>query len=177
MTFELRGGEYALPVQRVREVLEYVPATRVPSTARSLHGVIDLRGRVVPVVDLAVRLGLGDGAITRWSCIVVVDANARSEADAGATSTWAGVLVDAIGRLVEPEEVVEPREREDAAGGWWMVERRSGPPLRLLDLDAALSDETATAPGAPLAPGAPSYNRARIGRPQALGSDPSPEER
>lgn len=163
LTFELRGGEYALPVQRVREVLEYVPATRVPSTARSLHGVIDLRGRVVPVVDLAVRLGLADGAITRWSCIVVVDANARTETDSHATSTWAGILVDAIGRLVEPEEVAGPAEREDATGCWRLVERRSGPPLRLLDLDAALRDDTGSAPGPPFAQDAASYNRARSG--------------
>ena len=56
--FHIGGGEYAIGILRVREILEYDTVTKVPTTPPSIRGVINLRGSVVPVVDLAVKLGL-----------------------------------------------------------------------------------------------------------------------
>ena len=56
--FHIGGEEYAIGILRVREILEYDTVTRVPTTPPSIRGVINLRGSVVPVVDLAVKLGL-----------------------------------------------------------------------------------------------------------------------
>ena len=58
LTFSVADEEYGISVLRVREILEYDTITRVPRTPEFIRGVINLRGRVVPVVDLAVRFGL-----------------------------------------------------------------------------------------------------------------------
>src|ERR1044071_8547754 len=71
--FHIAGEEYAIGILRVREILEYDTVTRVPTTPPSIRGVINLRGRVVPVVDLAVKLGLPESVVTKRSCVVVVE--------------------------------------------------------------------------------------------------------
>ena len=59
LSFALCGEEYAVEILRVREIIEYDALTRVPSMPASVRGVINLRGRVVPVVDLAARFARG----------------------------------------------------------------------------------------------------------------------
>src|SRR5207244_13027960 len=71
--FHIAGEEYAIGILRVREILEYDTVTRVPTTPRSIRGVINLRGSVVPVVDLAVKLGLAESVVTKRRCVVVVE--------------------------------------------------------------------------------------------------------
>src|SRR4029079_15624616 len=71
--FHIAGEEYAIGILRVREILEYDTVTRVPTTPASIRGVINLRGSVVPVVDLAVKLGLAESVVTKRSCVVVVE--------------------------------------------------------------------------------------------------------
>ena len=73
LTFTLGEEDFALEIARVREVLDYTDITKVPRMPEFLRGVINLRGNVVPVVDL--RLKLGMSAIERSvdTCIVIVD--------------------------------------------------------------------------------------------------------
>ena len=73
LSFVLAGEEYAVDILRVREIIEYSTVTRVPGMPRSVRGVINLRGRVVPVMDLAVRFALPESVITPRSSIVVVE--------------------------------------------------------------------------------------------------------
>src|SRR5258705_8085151 len=76
LSFVLAGEEYAVDILRVKEIIEYDSLTRVPGMPASVRGVINLRGRVVPVVDLALRFNLPESDITPGSCIVMVELGA-----------------------------------------------------------------------------------------------------
>ncbi|MBS2025880.1 MAG: purine-binding chemotaxis protein CheW, partial [Deltaproteobacteria bacterium] len=87
LTFFLGQEEFGLELLRVRQIVEYTPVTRVPHLPSSIRGVINLRGLVLPVIDLANKFGLPEQAITRRTCIVIADTE-----EAGPI----GVLVDAV---------------------------------------------------------------------------------
>lgn len=95
LTFSLSGGEYAIAVLRVREIIEHESVTRVPSTPDFVRGVINLRGRVVPVVDLALKFGLAPSPVTKRTCIVIVEAGSAGE------RVVMGVLADAVNQVVD----------------------------------------------------------------------------
>ena len=98
LTLSLNQDRYAIPVARVREVLEYERVTKLPRTATYMKGLIDVRGRGVPVMDLASRLGMGETAITRDAAIIVVDLELGSE-----SAQQIGLLADAVDEVVEIE--------------------------------------------------------------------------
>jgi len=104
LTFSLMGEEYAVGLLQVREILEYDTVTRIPKAPGWVRGAINLRGRVVPVVDLAVRFGLPPLELSRRSCIVIVDV-------AGAAgSSVVGILVDSVSQVlaIAPGEIAPP---------------------------------------------------------------------
>jgi purine-binding chemotaxis protein CheW len=73
LTFFIDGDEYAIALRRVREVIPYDTVTRVPQMPPALRGVTNLRGQVVPVVDLAIKFHGVETAIDRRTCIVLVE--------------------------------------------------------------------------------------------------------
>lgn len=72
LTFEVDREQYALPILRVRAILEYQPMTRVPGSSPFVAGVFNHGGAVTPVVDLAARLGLGQTTLTSRTCLILV---------------------------------------------------------------------------------------------------------
>ena len=88
----------AVPIEDVREILQVARMTPLPRTPGFIRGVMNLRGAVVPVVDLAARLGRSRTEIGRRSCVVVVEVFSSSDPDNGAHSkaTAMGLLVDAV---------------------------------------------------------------------------------
>ncbi|QRN98403.1 chemotaxis protein CheW [Archangium violaceum] len=104
LSFILAGEEYALGILQVKEIIEYDTVTRIPGAPVWVRGVFNLRGSVVPVVDVAVKLGMPPATLTRWSCIVVVELKLNGE------RLVLGLLADAIGQVMEldPGEVVPP---------------------------------------------------------------------
>ena len=103
LSFVLCGEEYAVNILRVKEIIEFDALTRVPAMPDSVRGVINLRGRVVPVVDLAARFGLKESQITRRSCIVMVELVDDDE------SIVMGIIADAVSQVLDlSEEEIEP---------------------------------------------------------------------
>jgi purine-binding chemotaxis protein CheW len=103
LSFSLRGTEYAVGILKVKEILQFEQTTRVPSTPRSVRGVINLRGQVVPVIDLASKFGLGETAPTRLTCILIV------EALLDGSPAVVGILSDSVQEVVElAREDIEP---------------------------------------------------------------------
>jgi purine-binding chemotaxis protein CheW len=101
LTFLLRGVEFAVSVEAVQGVVEYSGATAVPSPLDCLIGVVDLRGEVLPVIDLGMRLGLGRAAGGGRPAVVLLAA--------GIGSAVMGALVDEVREVVafpwdRPEE-------------------------------------------------------------------------
>ena len=104
LSFFLAGEEYALGILQVREIIEYDTVTRMPGSPSWVRGVFNLRGRVVPLVELAAKLGLPPSPPSRWSCIVVVEVTREDE------RLVLGLLADTIGQVLElkPEDVEPP---------------------------------------------------------------------
>lgn len=139
LTFSVGGEAYALGILRVREIVAYQPVTRVPGTPSYLRGVTNLRGSVVPVVDLAVKLGLPETVAGRRSCIVVVEAQVEGEA------TVLGLAVDSVSEVLElpasdvfPPPTFGTRIRNDLLLG---VGRAGDRFVLLPDLDRILSTD------------------------------------
>jgi purine-binding chemotaxis protein CheW len=104
LTYFLAEEEYGISIQQVKEIIEYTAITKVPKVPRWIRGVINLRGNVVPVVDLAVRFGLEERPITKTSCIIIVEVQQETE------KTVMGVIADAVNQVIAlaPEEIEEP---------------------------------------------------------------------
>jgi purine-binding chemotaxis protein CheW len=95
LTFVLAGETYAIDSLCVREIIEYPLLTRVPTAGKAIKGVINLRGSVVPVIDLAVRFGSGRTPINRRTCIIIVELSDDEEA------LVLGIVVDAVTEVIE----------------------------------------------------------------------------
>jgi len=104
LTFFLADEEYAVNIQRVKEIIEYTTVTKVPKVPQWIRGVINLRGNVVPVVDLAVRFGLEERPVTKTTCIVIVEIEQDSE------RAVMGVIADAVNQVIDlaPKDIEEP---------------------------------------------------------------------
>jgi purine-binding chemotaxis protein CheW len=101
LTFYLDEELFGLNIQMVREVLEYVPVTRVPMTADFMLGVINVRGHVVPVIDLRRKFGLNKTEQTVNTCIIIVELDVEGE------SSTMGALVDGVQEVMDimPEQI------------------------------------------------------------------------
>jgi purine-binding chemotaxis protein CheW len=141
LTFSLAGEEYAVSILKVREIIRYDPTlTTVPTMPAWVRGVINLRGSVVPVVDLAVKFGAPSGAITNRTCVVVVEASVNGD------HTVAGIIADAVSEVMalSPTDVEPPPGfgtpiRGDLLKGLGKVGARF---VLILDIDRVLSAPT-----------------------------------
>jgi purine-binding chemotaxis protein CheW len=95
LSFTLAGSDYGLPILKVREILSFEGATAVPGTPASIRGVVNVRGSVVPVVDLALKFGRAGTEATKRTCILVVDATSGGE------PITVGLLAAAVNEVVE----------------------------------------------------------------------------
>lgn len=103
MTFKLANEEYGLEILKVREIIRLMEITRVPRTAEFMRGVINLRGKVIPVVDLRLKLGMERTAATDQTVIIVV------QYSAGAQEITMGILVDEVLEVLSiAAESIEP---------------------------------------------------------------------
>lgn len=141
LTFFIAGEEYGVPILKVREILDLgsETLTRVPSAPQCVRGVINLRGSVVPVVDLAVQFGQAPCAFTKLTCVVVVEVALEGEL------TVMGLMVDAVNQTMElASDEIESAPafgtvaRADYLLGMGNIGKKF---VLLLDIDHALSPE------------------------------------
>ncbi|MDK2777802.1 MAG: chemotaxis protein CheW [Pseudomonadota bacterium] len=104
LTFMLGGETFAIGILAIKEIIEYGNLTEVPRMPEFIRGVINLRGAVVPVIDLSARFGKRATQVARRTCIVIL------EVDNGDGDTQdIGILVDAVNEVLEiPESDIEP---------------------------------------------------------------------
>ncbi|MBK5969075.1 MULTISPECIES: chemotaxis protein CheW [Thiorhodovibrio] len=103
LTFSVAEERLAMPIDAVQEIIETPQITQVPMTPDYIRGVINLRGNVVPIVDLAARLNRGAATLSKRSCIVVV------EVESNRSSYVFGMLVDEVKNILDiPRENVRP---------------------------------------------------------------------
>ncbi len=152
LTFMLGGEAYAIGILAIKEIIENGQMTRVPMMPEFIRGVINLRGAVVPVIDLGVRFGSGATAMGRRTCIVILEVESEGE------SHDVGILVDAVNEVmdiaaadVEPAPAFGTHIRTDFIAGMGKVNEKFVvilDPARVLSVDemAALT-QAATVEG------------------------------
>jgi purine-binding chemotaxis protein CheW len=142
------GGEaYAMGILTIKEIIEYGALTEVPRMPSFIRGVINLRGAVVPVIDLSARFGKPATQVTRRTCIVII------EIPTDEATQDVGVMVDAVNAVLEiPAQEIEPPPsfganiRTDFISGMGKV---GGKFVIILNVQNVLSvDEMATLAGA-----------------------------
>ena len=151
LTFQLGGESFAIGILAIKEIIEYGGLTEVPLMPACVRGVINLRGAVVPVVDLQARFGRVPGNVTKRTCVVIIEVGAEDQHQV------VGVVVDAVNEVLDiPDAEVEPapgfgtRIRSDFILGMGKVRGRF---VILLDVDKVLSLDEFDTLGA-VAPGA-----------------------
>ena len=139
LTFQLSDEMFAIGILSIREIIEYGFVTEVPMTPSFIRGVINLRGAVVPVLDLAVRFGRKARESTKRTCIVIVDIESTNG------SHEIGVVVDAVNEVLEiPHSDIEPppefgaRIRSDFIKGMGKI---NGKFVIILEVNRVLSVE------------------------------------
>ena len=95
LTFALANEEYGLEILKVREIIGYIDVTAVPQTPHHVKGVINLRGQVIPVVDLRAKFGMATTEVTDETCIIVVEI-----AQAGRKFNT-GIIVDRVQEVLD----------------------------------------------------------------------------
>lgn len=104
LTFTLNKEEYGIGILKVKEIIGMMPITQVPQTPEYLEGVINLRGKVIPVIDLRVKFGMDRVDYDERACIVVV------ETEAGSGTALIGIVVDSVSEVlnIRAELIEEP---------------------------------------------------------------------
>lgn len=97
LTFMLGTEAFAIPIVHVKEIIEFSGLTSIPLMPSFLRGVINLRGSVVPVVDLQSRFGRGETGIHKRTCVVIVELNQHDE------TSSIGIMVDAVSEVLSVE--------------------------------------------------------------------------
>lgn len=139
LTFQLGGEMFAIGILAIKEIIEYGSPTAVPMMPSTVRGVINLRGAVVPVMDLQARFGQVSSPVGKRTCIVIVEIKSGDECQV------IGVVVDAVNEVVDIDAAdIEPppsfgaRVRSDFIQGMGKVKGRF---VILLDLERVLSLE------------------------------------
>jgi len=95
LTFYVAGEEYAVNILKVKEIIEFDTVTAVPNTAPWIRGVTNLRGNVVPVIDLAVKFGLPASQTSKFSCIVITEVSYNGD------KLTMGVMADSVNQVLD----------------------------------------------------------------------------
>ena len=137
LTFGLASEQYGLEILKVQEIIGIMKVTRIPKAPEFVRGVINLRGKVIPVVDLRLKFGLEGKGDTERTCIIVVEIGTR-----GGT-VQVGIVVDSVSDVINilGEEIEEPPElaaRADSGSILGMAKTEDGVKI-LLDIDRVLS--------------------------------------
>ena len=139
LTFKLDDEVFALDITKVREVLDFTTVTKVPRTPDFMRGVINLRGSVVPVVDLRLKFGMAKTEKTVNTCIIIVEVNVDNE------TTILGALADSVQEVmdlepghIEPAPKIGTKLRTDFIKGMGKRDERF---VILLDIDKVFSTD------------------------------------
>lgn len=104
LTFALGNEEFGLEILKVREIIGFMEVTAVPQTPPHVKGVINLRGQVIPVVDLRMNFGMEEAEVTEQTCIIVV------EIDVDGRQFQTGIVVDRVSEVLD----IAQKDIEDA---------------------------------------------------------------
>lgn len=136
LTFTLNGGDYGFPIHSVNEVIGLMEITNVPKTPEYIKGIINLRGKIMPVMDLRLKFEMPEVEYNERTSIIIVKINIKNEA------RTIGVVVDRIAEVIDidPNEVESPpqfgaKEEESCLKG---IGKYKDKVIMLLNIDAVV---------------------------------------
>jgi purine-binding chemotaxis protein CheW len=139
LTFQLANEEFGIRVLKVREIMGIMEITAVPQTPAHIKGVINLRGKVVPVIDLRLKFGLAAAEYTQRTCIIVTQVQGESGA------VLVGIVVDAVSEVLNlsgTEIEDTPDFGQEVSVGYLLgMAKVKGKVKILLDIDRVLSTQ------------------------------------
>ena len=139
LTFSLAEEEYGIGILKIKEIIGMMPITSVPQTPEFVKGVINLRGKVIPVMDLRLRFGMGEIEYTERTCIIVVEIE-------GQTGTvMIGIVVDSVSEVlnIKGDDIAETPTFGTKLNTEYILgmAKMGGGVKILLDIDRVLSGE------------------------------------
>jgi purine-binding chemotaxis protein CheW len=136
LTFALGNEEYGIGILKVREIIGLLEVTAVPHTPTHIKGVINLRGRVIPVLDLRIKFGMPEKGYDERTCIIVAEVQGQ------AGTVQIGMLVDSVSEVLNiGEEEIEPPPAfgdNSATGNIMGMAKIRGTVKILLDIDRVI---------------------------------------
>jgi len=139
LTFHVGGEEYGVGILQVREIIGIMEYTEVPQTSEFVSGVVNLRGRVLPIIDLRSKFGFPPTDHTGQTCIVVVD-----------VGTMTGIIVDAVQEVhdISAEDIQPPPRLGGSVNTDFLLGmgRVQDEVKMLLDIDKVLANEAFVVP-------------------------------
>lgn len=144
LTFVLGNGAYGLPILKVREIIRLLEITPIPRMPEYVRGVINLRGKIVPVIDLRMKFGLPNTTTTNRTCIIVTYVALAS------TTKLMGLIVDALEEVFQiGAEDIEPAPDfgKGTTGGYIQnMAKAKGQVKALLNIDQLIQEDQAILP-------------------------------
>ncbi|PLY13208.1 MAG: chemotaxis protein CheW [Desulfuromonas sp.] len=139
LTFRLGEESFGIDVLKVREILDFIEVTKVPKAPDYMLGVINLRGSVVPVVDLRKRFAIESGERTKDNCIIVLEINLNGdELKVGIIGDMVEEVIDLRSEQIEPPPKLGSQLRAEFIVGMGKQDENF---IILLDIDKIFSDE------------------------------------
>jgi purine-binding chemotaxis protein CheW len=142
LTFVLEGESYAIPVLKVREIIRLTAIRAVPGMPAHVRGVINLRGKVIPVLDLRLRFGMGAAASTEQTCIMVVQVTLPNR-----RTVPMGLVVDAVEEVsqIAATDIEPPPDFGAGIATDFLIgmAKSKGSVKAMLDIDRVVGSETA----------------------------------
>jgi purine-binding chemotaxis protein CheW len=142
LTFSLSNEEYGIGILKIKEIIGMMPITSVPRTPKHVRGVLNLRGKVIPVIDLRIRFSMQEKQYDDRTCIVVVEIKSHG------MEMVIGIVVDSVSEVlnIKSEEIEETPEFGTALNTEYILGMATmeGGVKILLDIDAVLSGEELT---------------------------------
>jgi len=143
LTFTLGEEEYGIGILKIREIIGIMPITSVPRTPEFVKGVINLRGKVIPIIDLRLKFGMESIEYTDRTCIIVV------EISGGESTIQIGIIVDTVSEVlnIKSEDIEETPTFGTSLDTDYILgmAKVSGAVKILLDIDKVLSSDEISA--------------------------------
>lgn len=142
LTFTLAGEEYGIGILKIKEIIGMMPITTVPRTPEFVKGVINLRGKVIPVIDLRMRFAMEEIAYNDRTCIIVVEIHQQAD------TVQIGIVVDAVSEVLnikaaDIEDTPTFGSKLDTDYILGMAKMEGGVKI-LLDIDTVLNQQDAS---------------------------------
>lgn len=138
LTFSLGREEYGIPIQKIKEIIGMMEITHIPKTPGYIKGVINLRGKIIPLMDLRLKLEMEEVQYTERTCIIVADIHHED------VKRQMGLAVDSVSEVVnlQSSEIEPPAEYGQVSDDFMAgIGKVKGKVILLMDIERVISNE------------------------------------